>query len=193
MLQTILKRKRFLLASTVLLVMVISLSAVLTYLLFFKIPELNKNITQLNTKLDAVASDIKSKDELNKSFQSNLATANKSNGDLANKVSANEVALSKQQACTKANEFSQIPAGIVLRTAGESGGNGCGPSNTGFIPSSTQDALTYIQGFLKHYKDTGTESWQHNPDVCLYDAKNALPTLEIRFTDYQKYKQLCGS
>ena len=175
------------------MILVLSLLAITIYLWFFKIPQLNKNITQLNTKLDTVASDIKSKDELNKSLQSNLATANKSNGDLANKVSANEAALSKQQACTKANELSQIPAGIVLRTAGESGGNGCGPSNTGFIPSSTQDALAYIQGFLKHYKDTGMESWQHNPDVCLYDAQNALPTLETRFADYQKYKKLCGS
>lgn len=97
----------------------------------------------------------------------------------------------KNEACTKANELSQIPGDISLRADGESGGNGCSSSRVGYLPSSTQSVLDYLRGLIVHYQEKNSWTWLHSPEVCKYDTEKAIPVLEQRFTDYQKYKNLC--
>lgn len=171
------------------MILVISLLASIIYLWFIKVPELNKNISQLNSKLETVVSDVKNKDDANKSLQAELTGVNKSKTDLENRVKSNEVALSKQQSCTKANELSQVPGDLVIR-GGDT--NVCNPSGTN-LPSSTQGVLDYLHGLVKNYKDTGLWTWHQIPEPCQADAEKAIPILEKRFADYQNYKNICSN
>lgn len=149
-----------------------------------------QKVDEQEAKLDEQTSRV---NELEQQLEAEKAKNATLEAELTQTKESNEMKFNQQQACIKASELSQIPTNIKLRTAGESGGNGCGPSNTKFIPSSTEGALNYLQGWMQHYKDTGSQTWQHSPDVCLYDAQNALPILEQRFADYQKQKDLCGN
>jgi|GEM_PF-5926798 len=104
-------------------------------------------------------------------------------------TSESQAELSKQQACTKANELSQIPTDMTFRTTGSA--DSCGISNFSHIPSSTQGALEYLNGYLQNYRETKSIYWHHNPDVCLQDAGSHQPVLEARYEEYLKYKKLC--
>lgn len=108
-------------------------------------------------------------------------------------LNALKQASEKNEACTKANELSQIPGDISLRADGESGGNGCSSSRVGYLPSSTQGVLDYLHGLILHFQEKNSWTWLHSPEVCKYDTEKAIPILEQRLTEYQKQKALCGN
>lgn len=148
-----------------------------------KIDENTSKTQQLEQDLNAAKQQLEEEKAKNATLETKLVQTNESN----------QIKFDKQQACAKANELSQIPEGIFLRTDGESGGNGCGPSRVGFLSSSTKEVLDYLHGLIKHYQDTGLWIWQHSPEVCKYDTEKAIPILEKRVSDYQNYKTQCGS
>lgn len=144
-----------------------------------KTSNLNETISNLSQETSRSKEDA---EKLDKELQDSKAKLEK-------EAAENREKLEKQEACNKANELSQIPGDMVFRNSGSQ--EGCGPSNFSHIPSSTEGALEYIQGFLQNYRNTGSYYWRHNPDICLQDAGNNHPILEERYNKYLYYKKIC--
>lgn len=98
-----------------------------------------------------------------------------------------------QDNCIKMNGLKMLRSDIVIRTSGESGGNGCGPSEaTNSITREIEQTYNYVKGWRENYENTGMEVWKHSPDVCKYDVERYWGEIEKQYNEYMRYKSLCN-
>lgn len=145
-----------------------------------------KNIEKIRLELNKIS------DEYVKAGN-NDAALREEIANLQQSVDSQKQDTATQNNCIKMNELRQLDSSIVLRTAGESGGNGCGPTEaTKMITREIEQTYTYVKGYKENYAKTGMTTWRHNPDLCLYDVNKYWDSIQAQYNEYNRYRGLCS-
>lgn len=162
----------------------------------------NNELKEVNNKLEILQKqfeEYKSQtDEYKKqitSKESEISTLKKEISSKTTNLEKLNSSLTKQEACNKMNEYSQLSSELKFRYGGagegEGAGNGCFVSVSTQVSQNTENAYEYVSGWYDNYKKTGSFYFKSNPDLCLYDVEKLFSKLKDRRDKYREYKEKC--
>jgi len=153
-----------------------------------KFEEVQKQTNDLQIQIIDFKKQISSKDSEISSLKKEISSK-ESNLD---KLSSS---LTKQEACNKMNEYSQLSSELQFRYGGAGEGEDawrrCTSTISSQVGSNTENAYEYVSGWYENYKNTGSIYYKHNPDLCLDDVEKSLSKLKDRRDKYRDYKKKC--
>jgi len=153
-----------------------------------KIDRIQNQINDYQSQIDGYKKQLSSKDAEISSLKKEVSSKNSNIDKLSSSVS-------KQEACNKMNEYSQLSSDLKFRYGGAGDGEDawrrCTSSISTQVGSNTENAFDYVSGWYDNYKNTGNIYFKHNPDLCLDDVENNFTKLKDRRDKYREYKKKC--